>query len=152
MAGRIPAGAVDCHAHVIKKGIQLAHIRHSEPARNALVEDYLRTLDTHGIDYGLLTAPSFYGSNNEVLLDALGQASGRLRGTAIVEPDIAEDALSDLQGRGVCGLRLNWVKRDVLPEINSPDYKALFAKAKNLWKANIPPPFCMPTTQAAPAR
>lgn len=132
MAGKVPAGAVDCHAHVIKKDIQLARVRHSEPARDACVSDYLRILDTHGIDYGLLTAPSFYGSNNEVLLDALDEASGRLRGTAIVEPNIAEDALSDLQRHGVCGLRLNWVKRDVLPNISSPDYKALFAKAKNL--------------------
>lgn len=129
---RIPAGAADCHAHVIKKDMPLSSNRHSQPARDASIEEYLRVLDTHGITYGLLTAPSFYGPNNEVLLQALAQADGRLRGTAIVEPDITENALSYLQENGVCGIRFNWIRRDVLPDIESREYQGLLAKAKNL--------------------
>lgn len=132
MRRALSAGATDCHAHVIKKDMPLASARHSQPARDASVQDYLHILDTHGVTYGLLTAPSFYGPHNDVLLDALAQAGGRLRGTAIVDPGISETALSDMRDKGVCGLRLNWVKRDALPDINAPEYANLLAKAKNL--------------------
>ncbi|ETF02007.1 membrane protein [Advenella kashmirensis W13003] len=129
---RIPEGAADCHAHVIKKDMPLSDNRHSQPARDASVDDYLQVLDTHGITYGLLTAPSFYGANNDVLLHALAQADGRLRGTAIVEPEISETELSNLQDNGVCGLRFNWIRRDTLPDIESRGYQRLLSKAKNL--------------------
>jgi len=128
----LPPGAVDCHAHVIKTGLPLAADRHSAPAGDAGVEEYLQVLDRHGVTYGLLTAPSFYGPNNEVLLDALGKGAGRLRGTAIVEPSISEEALARLKAAGVCGLRLNWVRRASLPDIGSPEYASLLAKAANL--------------------
>lgn len=129
---KLPAGAADCHAHVIKKDMPLASMRHSQPARDASVRDYLGVLDAHGVTYGLLTAPSFYGANNDVLLEALDQGAGRLRGTAIVDPGISEAALVQLRDKGVCGLRLNWIKRDTLPDINAPEYANLLAKAKNL--------------------
>lgn len=128
----LPAGAVDSHAHVIKKDMPLASDRHSQPARDASVVDYLAALDANGVAYGLLTAPSFYGANNDVLLGALEYGAGRLRGTAIVEPDIAEENLSYLRSKGVCGIRLNWVKRDAIPDIGSQPYQALLSKARNL--------------------
>ncbi|WP_353147371.1 amidohydrolase family protein [Pollutimonas bauzanensis] len=131
-AKTLPSGAVDSHAHVIKKDMPLANNRHSQPARDASVGDYLKTLDAYGVTYGLLTAPSFYGSNNEVLLHALDEAAGRLRGTAIVEPTISESTLASMKSKGVCGIRLNWVKRDALPDITSSQYQGLLAKARNL--------------------
>ncbi|MGE8611881.1 amidohydrolase family protein [Achromobacter veterisilvae] len=130
--GDLPQGSVDCHAHVIKKNLPLATERHSQPARDASVRDYLDTLTAHGVAYGLLTAPSFYGANNQVLLEALRASEGRLRGTAIVEPDIGEDALAAMQRDGVCGIRLNWVKRQAIPDIRSREYQGLLAKARNL--------------------
>lgn len=129
---RIPAGAVDCHAHVIKQNAPLVAERHSAPARDCSVQEYLQILDTHGIKYGLLTAPSFYGSNNEVLLDALKASDGRLRGTAIVATTISEAELAGMKAAGICGLRLNWIRRERIPDIASEDYKALLAKARNV--------------------
>ena len=128
----MPSGAVDCHAHVIKKNAPLVAERHSAPARDCGVEEYLQLLDTHGVTYGLLTAPSFYGSNNEVLIDALKSADGRLRGTAIVETTISEAELANMKTAGVCGLRLNWIRREKIPDIASEPYKALLAKARNV--------------------
>lgn len=129
---RLPPGSVDCHAHVIKMNLPLSSNRHSQPAREASVSAYLGTLDAHGVGYGLLTAPSFYGPNNEVLLRALAASDGRLRGTAIVEPSVSESVLSDMKNQGVCGIRLNWVKRDTLPDINSSEYRKLLSNARNL--------------------
>lgn len=128
----LPVGAADCHAHVMSRNVPLVPDRHSAPARDCSVSEYLQILDTYGVTYGLLTAPSFYGPNNSVLLDALKQAQGRLRGTAIVEPTITEGELALLRDAGVCGLRLNWVRRSQLPDITSADYASLLSKARDL--------------------
>lgn len=128
----LPVGAVDCHAHVLKKDAPLAPLRHSAPARDASVEEYLSLLDDHHVTYGVLTAPSFYGSDNTLLLDALQKAQGRLRGTAIVEPDIRPDVLQSMRRRGVCGIRLNWIKRPTIPDPSSAEYQRLFGCIRDL--------------------
>src|SRR6184192_1608108 len=86
--------AVDCHAHVMRRDAPLAPDRHSAPKRDCTVEEYLSVLDAHGISYGVLTAPSFYGADNSLLLDALDRAGGRLRGTVIVDRGIDQAALT----------------------------------------------------------
>jgi predicted TIM-barrel fold metal-dependent hydrolase len=108
----------------------LAANRHSAPARDIDVTEYLAVLDAHGVQYGVLTAPSFYGTDNSLLLDALARSQGRLRGTAIVAPDITDTGLDDLHRQGVEGIRLNWVQRDEVPDGNSPAYQALFARLR----------------------
>ena len=81
-APRTPVAAVDCHAHVMRTGRALAEQRHSAPMRDIEASDFIQVLDAHGISHGVLTAPSFYGSDNALLLEALGRYPGRLRGTA----------------------------------------------------------------------
>src|SRR5207253_1391120 len=95
--------AVDCHAHVMRIDAPLAPDRHSAPKRDCTVEDYLSVLDTHGISHGVLTAPSFYGTDNRLLLEALDRADGRLRGTVIVDADIDRAALAATGQRGTVG-------------------------------------------------
>jgi predicted TIM-barrel fold metal-dependent hydrolase len=130
--------AIDTHAHVMRRDAPLAPQRHSKPPRDVSVEEYLGVLDYHGISHGVLTAPSFYGDDNTLLLDALDRASGRLRGTAIVEPDIDIAQLSAMQQRGVVGVRLNWIRRDKIPDVTSPPYGRLFRNLKALdWHVEI---------------
>src|SRR5689334_9249990 len=88
--------AVDCHAHVMRRDLPLASQRHSAPKFDVTVEQFLAVMDTHSVSHGVLTAPSFYGANNSMLLEALAKAKGRLRGTAIVEPDASAEALQAL--------------------------------------------------------
>ena len=130
--------SVDCHAHVMRRDLPLASERHSAPKRDASIEQYLALLDRHGVSNGLLTAPSFYGSNNALLLQALAAAKGRLRGTAIVDPAIADDALRVLDAGGIVGVRLNWVKRSTLPDDQSPEYRHLFRRVRDLrWHVEV---------------
>jgi predicted TIM-barrel fold metal-dependent hydrolase len=118
---------VDGHAHVMRRDAPLAAQRHSTPKRDVTVEEYLAVLDQHGVACGVLTAPSFYGTDNSLLLAALDTARGRLRGTAIVSPDIERDALEAMAARGVVGVRLNWIRRDDIPDVASPEYRQLFS-------------------------
>lgn len=130
--------AVDCHAHVMRVDAPLAPDRHSAPKRDCTVEDYLAVLDTHRISHGVLTAPSFYGTDNSLLLEALDRAGGCLRGTVIVDPDIDRASLAAMGERGAVGIRLNWIRRSTLPDVSAGDYRQLFAKMRKLdWHVEI---------------
>jgi predicted TIM-barrel fold metal-dependent hydrolase len=130
--------AVDCHAHVMRRDLPLAPDRHSAPKRDCTVEEYLALLDANGISHGVLTAPSFYGTDNSLLLGALDRAAGRLRGTVIVAPDADRAALEAMGKRGAVGIRLNWFKRAALPDPASAEYQRLFATIRDLgWHVEI---------------
>lgn len=126
-----PVTSVDCHAHVMSMDRPLSPERHSAPKRNVTVEEYLDVLDRHGISHGLLTQPSFYGSDNTLLLEALATGNGRLRGTAIVDPQISAESLDGLKAAGICGVRLNWLRRTQLPDASSATYQDLFATLRD---------------------
>ena len=130
----IPVRAIDCHAHVMRRDLPLASERHSAPKRDISVEEYLGVLDAHGVSHGVLTAPSFYGTDNQLLLKALAAHPDRLRGTAIVAPDIGPQVLADLARAGVAGIRLNWFRRDVA----SADYRRLLANVRERhWQVEV---------------
>ena len=127
---------IDCHAHIMALDFPLASDIHSRPARDVSAKEYLEVLHTHGISHGVLTAPSFYGANNTLLFDALHNFPDQLRGTAIIDPTTEiitlERQLHLMQEIGIVGIRLNWNKKKVLPDINSAQYKKLLALARDL--------------------
>ena len=134
----VPIVAVDSHAHVLRRDAPLAPNRHSAPKRDVTVDEYLGVLDEHGISHGVLTAPSFYGTDNSLLLEALDAHPERLRGTAIVAPEVEDATLRAMAGRGVVGIRLNWVRRDALPDVTSSAYRSLLARVRDLnWHVEI---------------
>jgi 2-pyrone-4,6-dicarboxylate lactonase len=101
---RLPAGAVDTHAHVI--GREYIAGRSYTP-RPAPASDYLRMLDATGMQYGVLVQVSVHGSDNTLLLQALSEQPGRLRGIAVAPHDLAHAEWETLAAAGVVGLRLN---------------------------------------------
>ena len=123
-------GGVDTHAHVMRRGLALSAERHSEPARDVEPEEFIAILDAHGLGYGVLTAPSFYGFDNSVLLEALAKFPTRLRGTANVAPGATVADLAALKAQGIAGIRLNWTRKATRPDAGSPEYRALFAAAR----------------------
>jgi predicted TIM-barrel fold metal-dependent hydrolase len=129
---RLPAGEVtrvDCHAHIMVRDAKLVEGRHSEPMHDLHAEDFIALLDQHGMSHGVLTQPSFYGTDNSLLLDALQRYPDRLRGTAIVAPNITDEDLDALYRAGIRGLRLNWLRRDTLPDAAGLEYQRLFTRA-----------------------
>ena len=105
----MPAGAIDSHAHVFKRGLPLAHARRYASDYDATPDDYIKQLDANGISRGVLVQPSFLGTDNSYMLGGLRQYPERLRGIAVVDPGISRDALRDLDKAGVVGIRLNLI-------------------------------------------
>jgi predicted TIM-barrel fold metal-dependent hydrolase len=126
-----PVTGVDAHAHVLRMDAPLVAQRHSRPSRDAPVADYLARLDAAGLSHGILTAPSFYGTDNTVLLDALAVAPHRLRATVTVGPGASTQTLVELAALGVVGIRLNWSKRKSVPDPFASDQQALFCRARD---------------------
>ncbi len=65
---------IDTHAHVFARGLPMADVRRYTPAYDVTVEEYLARLDAHGMSHGVLVQPSFLGSDNSYLLQAIARA------------------------------------------------------------------------------
>jgi len=106
----LPPLACDSHAHVCGPADRYPYW----PGRiytppDALASDYRRLLDALGIERGVVVQPSFYAADNRALLAALASDPVRLRGVAVVEPDIADAELERMHAAGVRGVRCNIV-------------------------------------------
>ena len=104
----VPFGAVDTHAHVISGDpvhpMVAARSYTPPPAPENM---YLAMLDALHMTYGVLVQISVYGTDNRCMLDVLQRNPNRLRGVAVVSPDITERELETLHEAGVRGLRIN---------------------------------------------
>jgi len=104
----VPFGAVDTHAHVISLDPtypMVADRSYTPPP--APEHRYLAMLDALGMTYGVLVQISVYGTDNRCMLDVLRRHPSRLRGIAVVSPDITDRELETLHDAGVRGLRIN---------------------------------------------
>ncbi|OAE60649.1 hypothetical protein A7J67_25700 [Achromobacter xylosoxidans] len=137
MPSPLPGAAVDTHAHVFHQGLALADTRRHTPDYDATLAEYLDLLDAHGMSHGVLVQPSFLGTDNSHLVQALRAAPARLRGVAVVAQDIAETELQDLAAAGVVGIRLNLVGLDT-PALQTPAWQALLARVNALgWHVEV---------------
>ena len=59
----------------------------------------------------MLIQPSFLGTDNRFMLDALRRYPQRLRGVAVVDASISDTQLDELEEAGVVGIRLNLIGR-----------------------------------------
>jgi predicted TIM-barrel fold metal-dependent hydrolase len=129
--------SVDSHAHIFETGLRLAPVRRYTPTYNATVGDYLSVLDTHGIGYGVLVQPSFLGTDNSYMIEGLKRHPDRLRGIAVVDPDIGLEELDAMGAAGVVGIRLNLAGLP-LPDLMTRDWKRVLAHVKRLdWQVEI---------------
>ncbi|MEO3999677.1 amidohydrolase family protein [Mesorhizobium sp. CAU 1732] len=103
----IPRGACDTHAHVIggARFPMVANRSYTPPA--ASEESYLAMLDALGMDRGVLVQISVYGTDNSCMVETLRRHPGRLRGVAVVAPDVSDAQLEELSAAGVRGVRIN---------------------------------------------
>lgn len=123
---------VDCHAHAWSADGALAGERSYTPSAARTVEDYLSVLDANGITHGVLVQPSFLGTDNAYLTAQCRARPDRLRGVAVVDPDVSDASLQEMDRAGVVAIRLNLLTATRLPDFEGPDYRALYARIARL--------------------
>lgn len=120
------APVVDGHMHIFRQGLPLARVRRYVPSYDATLDDCIGQLDAHDVAYGVLVQPSFLGTDNSFLLEALEREPDRFRGVAVVDSDVDETYLETLRARGVVGIRLNLQGVDP-PDVGSRPWRALLS-------------------------
>ncbi len=109
---RMPAGATDCHAHVFgaqeKYGWAGDRLYTPPPV---FLKDYLAMLGALGVTRGVMVQSGVHGTNNDVIVDAIAQSNGRLKGIALIAENISDTELDRLNAAGVCGFRANLVAK-----------------------------------------
>ena len=121
----VPAGAVDTHSHVVGNTFVEERSYTPPPAPG---DAYLHMLDATGMTYGVLIQVSVHGTDNSLLVEMLRAHSERLRGVAVVAPDVSDKALGELQDAGVVGLRLNTLSGGGIGLDNLDRYEAICAE------------------------
>lgn len=128
---------VDTHVHVFVRGLPLARVRRYVPDYDATIDDYRAQMALHGISHAVLVQPSFLGTDNSFMCDALRRHRSELRGIAVVDPSIPEQDLDALERDGVVGIRLN------LDSLPIPDFAAdpwprlLASVARRGWQVEV---------------
>lgn len=102
----LPPGACDVHAHVFGpfERFPLPPAPRYKPPLSPY-ENYIAMLDKVGTSNGVLVHAGAYGFDNSATIDALQRAKGRLKGVAVVAPDISDAELERLNSIGFCGVR-----------------------------------------------
>jgi predicted TIM-barrel fold metal-dependent hydrolase len=87
--------------------------RRYTPARDCSTAEYLRQLSDNDVALGVLVQPSFLGTDNSYMLTALTDYPDRLRGIAVVDPQISDRELEAMDATGVVGIRFNMIGKDI---------------------------------------
>jgi predicted TIM-barrel fold metal-dependent hydrolase len=128
---------VDTHAHIYPRHTPLIDGATHHPTRDVTPEEYLRTLDDHGVLFGVHAAASFMGPYNDYTLAALARHR-RLRATAIVEPSVSFTELKAMDAAGVVGIRFSLRDYKGTPDFGSAEYRRLFRRVADLdWHVHL---------------
>jgi len=130
-------GEIDGHAHVFAPDLAFVTPRRYTPHYEASAEQFIAHLDVSGLAGGLLTQPSFLGTDNRYMLAAVARYPARLRAVVVVDPHITDAELDSLACQGAVGIRLN-LEGLPLPDLTAPPWPALFARlARRHWHVEI---------------
>jgi predicted TIM-barrel fold metal-dependent hydrolase len=129
--------SVDSHAHVFVRNTAMAADRRYTPEYDATISQYLSMLDENGSTHGVLIQPSFLGTNNGYLLQALAQHSERLRAVVVLDPGTDLATLRTLRAQGVVGVRLNLIGQPD-PQLASPLWRLHLGQLRSLgWQVEV---------------
>jgi predicted TIM-barrel fold metal-dependent hydrolase len=128
---------IDTHAHAFTLNTQFTAGRRYTPDHDAPLEAFIAELDRGNVTHAVLVQPSFLGTDNSYLLECLERLPHRLRGIAVVDPSWDEKKLTELNKRGVVGIRLNVLGADIA-FADTNEWQALFRRVAALgWQIEI---------------
>lgn len=130
-------GGFDCHVHVFSGEFALASDARYRPATDAPLSTFLTLLGRQGLAGGVLIQPSFLGTDNQQILDAIAHHPDRLRGIAVIDPDCPGETLERLHQGGIVGIRLNLIGRPI-PTLTDGPWPDLLARLAALgWQVEV---------------
>ncbi|WP_233161304.1 MULTISPECIES: amidohydrolase [unclassified Achromobacter] len=104
----LPAGACDCHVHIVgEQGAYPMLPDRPYTAGPATVADLRAHMARLGLARAVIVQPSFYGTDNRLLVDSLAAMNGDGRGIAVLAEDVSDATLTELHDAGVRGVRIN---------------------------------------------
>jgi predicted TIM-barrel fold metal-dependent hydrolase len=134
MPSAIPARAVDCHAHVFSAEAPAVALARYRPAYAATLESWRDQWRRAGVTHGVLVQPSFFGTDNGEMLAAIARAPDRVRGVAVVAPEIADAELDAMHAGGVRAVRLNLQGAGDYAAFSQAPWRGLFERiARRGW-------------------
>jgi 2-pyrone-4,6-dicarboxylate lactonase len=108
----MPSGAWDIHVHVFGPPERYSHVEKPHyTLPDGTLAQYRRLMPLIGIERFVLVQPSYYGTDNSCLLDALIEVGDPARGVVMIEPDISDAELKRFHRCGVRAVRLDLFKR-----------------------------------------
>jgi predicted TIM-barrel fold metal-dependent hydrolase len=133
---------IDGHAHAFLASLPMAGGRRYAPNDDARLETYLDLLVASGFDGAMLVQPSFLGTDNSFLLEALTKARRNpggpiLKGVAVLDCSAALEDMQTLKGAGVVGVRLNFFARPI-PDLTSKSWSDFFDRIEDVgWHVEL---------------
>jgi predicted TIM-barrel fold metal-dependent hydrolase len=142
----------DSHVHVVGPADRYPQVADRTYLADVATLKQLENVSaTRAIRRFVIVQPSFYGTNNSLLLESLDALAGRGRGVAVVDPRATSArTLSGMAGQGVRGLRINLYSpvRDKAPLADC--FKAIAGLARELnWHIEVIAPLKMLAENAA---
>lgn len=117
----VPAGMCDTHFHVFEPGYpHVPEPLYSFP--DGTLNQYLSLADVLGIQRMVLVQPTYYGTDNTLLLRTLARLGANCRGVVRIEDDTSDDELDHFDQVGVRALRLDLFARAAWPTSDLIDY------------------------------
>ncbi|NML48416.1 amidohydrolase family protein [Ramlibacter sp. G-1-2-2] len=133
----VDAPVVDCHAHVWNQDMPLAATAWHRPPGEATIEQYVATLDAHGVTFAVLAAASIHGTYNDYMIEACRRHK-RLRTTVILKPDAPLRQMKELAANGAVGVRLQLRNVKDVPDLTSPEYRQFLGRIADLgWHVHL---------------
>lgn len=124
----VPAGACDGHMHVFGPADRFASVAHPHyTLPDGRLGHFRELMTILGLDRFVIVQPSFYGTDNRCLIEALAASGEAARGVVMIEEDTPHAELAAMHAAGVRGLRLDLFKRSAQPLAEIQAYIARMA-------------------------
>jgi 2-pyrone-4,6-dicarboxylate lactonase len=121
---QVPSNSCDTHFHVFEPGFAaVPNPLYSFP--DGTLQQYLRMTEWLGIDRMVLVQPTYYGTDNSLLVDVLRKVGPRCRGVVRIDEDTPERELDRYHELGVRAIRLDlfarasWPTEDIIAYVRS---------------------------------
>lgn len=133
----LEAPVVDAHAHAFTLEMPLNEGAWHKPPAAAPIEDYVATLDRHGVTFAVLAAATLFRTGNEYALEAC-RRHRRLRTTLILPPDTPAADMAAMARDGAVGVRFQWRNVADVPDLTSSEYRSFLRRVADLgWHVHV---------------